>query len=102
MVHAPREYPLFPYTTLFRSPRCASKSIPHRYRADGPGPARCVQPAPPHSKDRKSTRLNSSHVATSYAVFCFKKKKISSPVGFSFISVRSAQRKDDQSTSVES
>src|SRR5439155_4835026 len=34
-------------------------------------------PEDPHERDRKSTRLNSSHVAISYAVFCLKKKKIS-------------------------
>src|SRR5204863_9841828 len=38
-----------------------------------PGP--CSQREPPNSSDRKSTRLNSSHVEISYAVFCLKKKK---------------------------
>src|SRR5439155_21596473 len=39
------------------------------------GRAHTTQPRAPPPRDRKSTRLNSSHVATSYAVFCLKKKK---------------------------
>src|SRR5690606_7246996 len=38
--------------------------------------SRCCDPQPPRRLDRKSTRLNSSHVKISYAVFCLKKKKI--------------------------
>src|SRR5438045_7848700 len=64
---------LFPYTTLFRSRR--------RGRARQRGP-RAATPrrrgAPPGSRcgrDRKSTRLNSSHLGISYAVFCLKKKR---------------------------
>src|SRR5690349_23127777 len=63
---------LFPYTTLFRS-RAASRS---REQAPAPG-ARTTphrSPRAPGAGDRKSTRLNSSHVETSYAVFCLKKK----------------------------
>src|SRR5437870_7747793 len=64
--HPPRST-LFPYTTLFRSLG--------RYRQkQGPD----FRPGAFHdallAKDRKSTRLNSSHVAISYAVFCLKKK----------------------------
>src|SRR5690625_5403763 len=58
---------LFPYTTLFRScrrPRHRRRRFPRSRRAR----RQCL--------DRKSTRLNSSHVASSYAVFCLKKKKI--------------------------
>src|SRR5437870_10926281 len=40
---------------------------------------RLLGPEPPSRLDRKSTRLNSSHVAISYAVFCLKKKKTSTP-----------------------
>src|SRR5215510_14342427 len=59
----------FPYTTLFRSRRSA---------AAGGWPAarrgcRCRRGPPGRDRDRKSTRLNSSHVAISYAVFCLKK-----------------------------
>src|SRR6266576_3015859 len=65
MIRRPPRSTLFPYTTLFRSAR--------RRRAD------CRAPAPPRAgrarADRKSTRLNSSHVEISYAVFCLKKKK---------------------------
>src|SRR5215510_16165453 len=62
MIRRPPRSTLFPYTTLFRS---------RRWR-----PGRGLQPRwPPDRRDRKSTRLNSSHVAISYAVFCLKKKK---------------------------
>src|SRR6266850_6730125 len=64
MIRRPPRSTLFPYTTLFRSwPR---RSLPLRWRS-----RRCRSPAP----DRKSTRLNSSHLVISYAVFCLKKKK---------------------------
>src|SRR5437870_7340949 len=64
---------LFPYTTLFRSPPAGSCEGPAPMFGRLPGP--CVGPPPtPGPGDRKSTRLNSSHVAISYAVFCLKKK----------------------------
>src|SRR6266536_4611806 len=65
MIRRPPRSTLFPYTTLFRSrhhPRLARGRLP---RADRP-----------FARDRKSTRLNSSHEWISYAVFCLKKKKI--------------------------
>src|SRR5204862_8032015 len=72
---------LFPYTTLFRSSRRPCRGPGPR----GPEPqsARSRPPEASHrddradcgSGDRKSTRLNSSHVEISYAVFCLKKKK---------------------------
>src|SRR5438874_10899558 len=65
---------LFPYTTLFRS-RGRGDPDPGRQGARGVshllGIRRCATPRAP---DRKSTRLNSSHVEISYAVFCLKKK----------------------------
>src|SRR5258707_15453837 len=71
MIRRPPRSTLFPYTTLFRSrPDVA------RPRGDRRGPRR--GPAPrfsPGQRDRKSTRLNSSHANISYAVFCLKKKK---------------------------
>src|SRR2546426_8418369 len=72
MIRRPPRSTLFPYTTLFRSSLRACRSPD---RENGPrGPLR-----PPHpstlKKDRKSTRLNSSHLVISYAVFCLKKKK---------------------------
>src|SRR5207249_7129983 len=59
---------LFPYTTLFRSIRRAVDRPAHQ----GPDRRGGGQAA---AGDRKSTRLNSSHVSISYAVFCLKKKK---------------------------
>src|SRR5215510_12159687 len=70
MIRRPPRSTLFPYTTLFRSrgpSRCPSSG---RCGPSPPSPASTR----PDSKDRKSTRLNSSHVAISYAVFCLKKK----------------------------
>src|SRR5258708_13117015 len=71
MIRRPPRSTLFPYTTLFRSPS------PPR------GAPRPASAAPPwtglFSRDRKSTRLNSSHQIISYAVFCLKKKKIEPP-----------------------
>src|SRR6266542_4743189 len=65
MIRRPPRSTLFPYTTLFRS---------LGGRADR-GEARCPARGGPR-RDRKSTRLNSSHGSISYAVFCLKKKKI--------------------------
>src|SRR3989442_2892174 len=70
MIRRPPRSTLFPYTTLFRSVRDR-----HPHRPGGRGRARR------HGQgDRKSTRLNSSHVRISYAVFCLKKKKRIRPV----------------------
>src|SRR6201993_5448389 len=65
MIRRPPRSTLFPYTTLFRSR--------HRYRIPW---LACGRRSPcDQLRDRKSTRLNSSHLVISYAVFCFKKKK---------------------------
>src|SRR6266511_4340173 len=66
MIRRPPRSTLFPYTTLFRSPRSPASST----RRGGPR-----RGTTPRRSDRKSTRLNSSHVKISYAVFCLKKKK---------------------------
>src|SRR5690625_6059600 len=70
--------PLFPYTTLFRSARGGRSGHGLGGAHGRTPPPRCGQrrlPGPGrHGRDRKSTRLNSSHVAISYAVFCLKKK----------------------------
>src|SRR5690349_23275179 len=81
MIRRPPRSTLFPYTTLFRSsgnarPSCRLLLLalfyagryfkPQRVQADKAGRI---------ALDRKSTRLNSSHVEISYAVFCLKKKK---------------------------
>src|SRR2546427_9418721 len=95
MIRRPPRSTLFPYTTLFRSPPCGDRSLAECADCKGglgscklatqtPGTrrevgevsgfhfsprARCLR------RDRKSTRLNSSHSQISYAVFCLKKKK---------------------------
>src|SRR5205085_3138939 len=70
MIRRPPRSTLFPYTTLFRSHWAAAG-----HKA-GSSPARMPRSrAGSGSKDRKSTRLNSSHSQISYAVFCLKKKK---------------------------
>src|SRR5690349_22377430 len=88
MIRPPPRSTLFPYTTLFRSP---PRSRPPNHRLPSRRP-RNPRPRNPHLRkrrrrpppnrprpqvwvsDRKSTRLNSSHVEISYAVFCLKKK----------------------------
>src|SRR5215469_17466152 len=69
MIRRPPRSTLFPYTTLFRPDRRAGRRTARRLP---PGRARR---SPCRGPDRKSTRLNSSHVEISYAVFCLKKKK---------------------------
>src|SRR6266568_5938899 len=70
MIRRPPRSTLFPYTTLFRSLR------PDGDAALGRAGDAAPPTAPPHGRrDRKSTRLNSSHSSISYAVFCLKKKK---------------------------
>src|SRR3712207_7994090 len=80
MIRRPPRSTLFPYTTLFRSQEQARLK-----EAAKLGFSSAVSPAPrldknkleklPLARDRKSTRLNSSHANISYAVFCLKKKK---------------------------
>src|SRR5215510_16104265 len=73
MIRRPPRSTLFPYTTLFRSDGGRAAQDPRRRPSPGAHPSRDRPPRP--LSDRKSTRLNSSHVAISYAVFCLKKKK---------------------------
>src|SRR2546430_10299868 len=86
MIRRPPRSTLFPYTTLFRS----ADQLERALHEDGPrvivldtedGPYHVVVPRVSYfrrfsraSRDRKSTRLNSSHSQISYAVFCLKKK----------------------------
>src|SRR5690349_24201080 len=80
MIRRPPRSTLFPYTTLFRSPRKqwsevgvarpGRSVIPLAFSKDGTRVYVSTREG-----DRKSTRLNSSHVEISYAVFCLKKKK---------------------------
>src|SRR5690606_41750372 len=89
MMLRPPTSTLFPYTTLFRSaarPRWGSRRRAGRRLSADPrltsavfsgcgGGTRSANTTAPVHQDRKSTRLNSSHVKISYAVFCLKKKK---------------------------
>src|SRR5258705_9606360 len=85
MIRRPPRSTLFPYTTLFRSQLLRDNDVHRReprvgaalrggpdgeqlHRQEGPG-------LRDDGRDRKSTRLNSSHLGISYAVFCLKKKK---------------------------
>src|SRR5256885_13368740 len=72
MIRRPPRSTLFPYTTLFRSTRAPN---PEHALTVPPGRYRARVSYVPSSADRKSTRLNSSHLVISYAVFCLKKKK---------------------------
>src|SRR5256885_17067865 len=90
MIRRPPRSTLFPYTTLFRSQcphradrfqcrnragRCARRQEGScRCRKRGRERCHCAS-SNPEWRDRKSTRLNSSHLVISYAVFCLKKKK---------------------------
>src|SRR5256885_6563025 len=71
MIRRPPRSTLFPYTTLFRS------VIDFLVGGDGRRIVGRDRLAAVHGADRKSTRLNSSHLVISYAVFCLKKKKTS-------------------------
>src|SRR5258705_7245599 len=119
MIRRPPRSTLFPYTTLFRSrgddrPTRAAEGEPGQRRADaarrrrrtrsGPRVARTRRALPARGRgqaarvqDRKSTRLNSSHLGISYAVFCLKKKKdmyeYESVIGLGF-SVKCGRRED--------
>src|SRR5256885_10363353 len=88
MIRRPPRSTLFPYTTLFRSagpcmggphalrrlPGCLMVELTRVYHFSAAH--RLTSAAlSPEQKDRKSTRLNSSHLVISYAVFCLKKKK---------------------------
>src|SRR5256885_4235379 len=70
MIRRPPRSTLFPYTTLFRSQKL-SLSPPIQERVSCYPKERTAE----GGQDRKSTRLNSSHLVISYAVFCLKKKK---------------------------
>src|SRR2546426_3310427 len=86
MIRRPPRSTLFPYTTLFRSIRRKDAlmdiHIPpldvHCTAVSIAGGARIAGITHETTIDRKSTRLNSSHLVISYAVFCLKKKKIKS------------------------
>src|SRR5258707_11003818 len=76
MIRRPPRSTLFPYTTLFRSHQTSGSGADHDTRTGRPDSAVEHRNG---AKDRKSTRLNSSHANISYAVFCLKKKKTDPP-----------------------
>src|SRR5256885_7642415 len=95
MIRRPPRSTLFPYTTLFRSRiqlerqgRLSFPSLREYYNTFGltPDPLRrakegaIVMHPGPMNRDRKSTRLNSSHLVISYAVFCLKNKTQQRPL----------------------
>src|SRR5438552_15224227 len=82
MIRRPPRSTLFPYTTLFRSlparrlaPIASDRPPVRRNDPSARNRLATGPPAPRKDRDRKSTRLNSSHQIISYAVFCLKKKK---------------------------
>src|SRR5438067_9286184 len=87
MLRRPPRSTLFPYTTLFRSIHAGNRVgdnakvaileiIGYQYKEkEKKEKPKKEEPAEDFEEDRKSTRLNSSHVSISYAVFCLKKKK---------------------------
>src|SRR5256885_13002619 len=76
MIRRPPRSTLFPYTTLFRSGVLAPRSLENLLARhhDAEVDDLEVVTLQHHAEDRKSTRLNSSHLVISYAVFCLKKK----------------------------
>src|SRR5204863_4992424 len=77
LIRRPPRSTLFPYTTLFRSSAAACGCGFNAGHVGRIEQGRCARAGPArfYRRDRKSTRLNSSHVEISYAVFCLKKKK---------------------------
>src|SRR5262245_64716370 len=80
MIRRPPRSTLFPYTTLFRSDHieeaCDLLELVHEDTGNrNPQDIAEAQAHTAIARDRKSTRLNSSHLGISYAVFCLKKKK---------------------------
>src|SRR3712207_8786172 len=97
MIRRPPRSTLFPYTTLFRSHVYPISGRSHQgLGEDGKGeevgvgdPEALLHPGRqklqhPERADRKSTRLNSSHANISYAVFCLKKKKLTTKYARAF------------------
>src|SRR5256885_5563933 len=100
MIRRPPRSTLFPYTTLFRSRRWITRAVDNSLRRLGTDWIELYQIHRPDPscdvdetlaalsdliQDRKSTRLNSSHLVISYAVFCLKKKNtIQHPVPYTY------------------
>src|SRR5258705_4456947 len=89
MIRRPPRSTLFPYTTLFRSRGLVLHGVHGAVdflrelgleRLEDLAEVRAQDPRVAQGRDRKSTRLNSSHLGISYAVFCLKKKQDAKPV----------------------
>src|SRR5437868_9060758 len=82
MMRRPPKSTLFPYTTLFRSVNQRQRARPAiaERAGEGVGTSSIQRQRRIPCRDRKSTRLNSSHVSISYAVFCLKKKNTTLPL----------------------
>src|SRR5690349_23317566 len=98
LIGVPQGSTLFPYTTLFRSQRDSARGQ-RGWNGQPVGIAVALGGSPrrrgravPGREDRKSTRLNSSHVEISYAVFCLKKKTDGYKVVLDIVQTRGDQR----------
>src|SRR5438876_4946358 len=80
MIRRPPRSTLFPYTTLFRSEMAGLEPIAIDIEAFALLRVLTAASLDTQERDRKSTRLNSSHPSISYAVFCLKKKKNKNPL----------------------
>src|SRR2546430_11335297 len=99
MIRRPPRSTLFPYTTLFRSGVAGGPQAPRG--ADGErglrrSPAGRAARAGGRHRDRKSTRLNSSHSQISYAVFCLKKKMMLGLAGCDHSATTAANYPEDE------
>src|SRR5256885_4411759 len=95
MIRRPPRSTLFPYTTLFRSGKRVPVFVKIAPDLDEEQVGVIAATLQRHGIDRKSTRLNSSHLVISYAVFCLKKKKTDSttePPRTSALTVRAGPR----------
>src|SRR5256885_3702928 len=93
MIRRPPRSTLFPYTTLFRSE--AKHPLPRIGLVNDVLAGKATDPRQP---DRKSTRLNSSHLVISYAVFCLKKKKKKSQINKSLTTTTQDSRRTSLSS----
>src|SRR5438034_2404599 len=98
MLRRPPRSTLFPYTTLFRSHCAHGSSV--TYSVQSPSRSVCSRESAccTAKRDRKSTRLNSSHTVISYAVFCLKKKKKKSASGTKREITKDTDSRDDKWT----
>src|SRR5256885_8722086 len=102
MIRRPPRSTLFPYTTLFRSQGDELELRARDDQAAIPGRPVSRRAHHPHGRgavleDRKSTRLNSSHLVISYAVFCLKKNRRIEPTGHCVM--QSGSRQEQQTVS---